>query len=251
MKNNLLSKSQVYLKKNAPTILTYVGGVGVITTTITAIKATPKAMRLLEAAKNEKRDELTKLEKAKIVGPVYIPTAVLASTTIACIFGANILNKRHQASLMSAYALIDNSYKEYKKKVEELYGEDGNQKVIEEIAEDKIEEAPNLEEEELLFYDEFSGRFFKSTMYNILSAQYQINREISMKLCATVNEYYDLLGIPHVDGGDFIGWSSEMNYQAYWQEWIDFSNRKAVMDDGTEYYIITMFQEPMTGFDDY
>ena len=113
------------------------GATGVIATAVMAVKRTPKALTLLESAKEEKGEELTKLEKFKIASPVYIPAMITGTATIACIFGSNIISKNQQAALMSAYALLDNSYKEYKKKTEELYGEDAGRQIREEIAKDK------------------------------------------------------------------------------------------------------------------
>ena len=52
-------KSAACLKRNSPTILTVIAAVGVVGTTVAAIKATPKAMKLLEKASDEKNDELT------------------------------------------------------------------------------------------------------------------------------------------------------------------------------------------------
>lgn len=252
MMEQLLNKTQNYAKKNAPTILTCIGGVGVVATTVSAIRATPKAVQILEAAKEIKGDELTKFEKVKMVAPLYIPTIIYGATTILCIFGANILNKRHQASLVSAYALLDNSYKEYKKKVIEIHGEDGEKLLVEAIVEDKYEEEkPSTESDELLFYDKFSGRFFNSSMNNVLSTFYQINRDVSTNYCATINDFYDYLDIPHIDGGDVLGWSVGMNSEAYWQEWIDFGIEEQDMEDGTKCHNIIIYQEPMVDFDEY
>lgn len=108
--NKLVYRSKRLLGKNTPTILTVVGGEGVIATTVTAAKATPKAIDILEKARNEKGEELTKLEVVKLAGPVYIPSVIIGVSTIACIAGANILNKRQQAALMSVYALADKSH---------------------------------------------------------------------------------------------------------------------------------------------
>ena len=105
-----------FLRRNSSTILTCIGAVGVVATAVMAVKATPKALELIENAKEEKGEELTKIEVVKVAGPTYIPAIVTGVATVACIFGSNVLNKRSQASLMSAYALLDNSYKEYKKK---------------------------------------------------------------------------------------------------------------------------------------
>ena len=247
---NALSNSQLFMKRNAPTILTSIGGVGVVSTAVMAAKATPKAMLILEQAEAEKGEQLTKLEKVKVAGPVYIPTALMGAATIVCIFGANTLNKRNQAALTSAYAMVSNSYQEYKKKVEELYGEDGEEQVVRGIAKDKYNGEKATEETEL-FYDEFSGRFFKSTVEAVQRAEYQINRDLVMQDWATINDFYGYLNIPHVDGGDVIGWSTPMNGEMYWQSWVDFSHLKMVDDDGLEYYILRMYQEPMPDFEDF
>ena len=152
--NKLLSQSKRFLKRNSSTILTCVGAAGVIATTITAVKATPKAMLLIQNAEEEKGEKLTKLEVVQVAGPVYIPSIMIGASTIACIFGANALNKRSQAALMSAYALVDNSFKEYKNKVSELYGEETDMRIREELAKDKYEESGIVaEDEKQLFYD--------------------------------------------------------------------------------------------------
>ena len=188
----LVRSSQLYLKKNASTILTVAGGVGVVGTTVLGIKATPRALALLDNAKQEKGEELTVMEKVKVAAPVYIPTAVSGVATIACVFGANVLNKRNQAALMSAYALLDSSYKEYKAKVEDLYGENANNQIKDEIAKDKYEEI-EVKEDEQLFYDDFSNRYFVSTPSKVMQAEYNVNRDIHMQGWAELNDFYDCL----------------------------------------------------------
>ena len=109
--------ARLFVKRNASTILTILGSIGVVATTVTAVKATPKAIRLIEEAEQEKGEELTKWEKTKTATKPYLPAILLGTSTVACIFGAQILNQKQQASLVSAYALLDQSYKEYKKKL--------------------------------------------------------------------------------------------------------------------------------------
>ena len=251
--NKLVHRSKLFVGKNASTILTCMGGMGVITTTILAVKATPKALKLLEKAKEEKRGDLTKTEIVKTAGPSYIPAIASGAATIACIFGANILNKRQQAAIMSAYALLDNSYKEYKKKTIELYGEEANDNVIAEIAKDKYEETDleNEDDGKVLFFDYFSERYFRSTIEDVQRAEYRINRNLVMRDYAYLNEFYEELGIDPIDSGYKYGWSSGTNYERYWQQWIDFTHKKFVTDDGLEGYIIQMQHEPILGFEDY
>ena len=248
----LLRSSKVFFRKNGSTILTCVGAAGVVATTITAVKATPKAVRLLEEAKEEKGEDLTKFEVVKIAGPAYIPSVLLGASTIACIFGANALNKRQQAALTSAYALLDNSYKEYRKKVSELYGEDADANVRKEIVKDNYEEDKYpTEDGTQLFYDMYSERYFEAPLERVIAAQYEINRQISVWGGADLNEFYNMLGIEPVDYGNYVGWSSGSLYECTWNDWLDFYHEKSEMEDGMECTIITFSFEPMFDYEYY
>lgn len=253
MKNKLISSSRLFLKRNSATILTCAGAIGVAATSIMAVKATPKALRLIEQAEEEKGDELTKLETIKVASPSYIPAIVVGASTVTCIFGANILNKRQQAALASAYALLDSSYKEYKSKLKDIYGEDANVRVKEELAKDQYKKDDILLEEDdtQLFYDDFSKRYFESTIEKVQQAEYRLNREIHMRGWATLGEFYEWIGIPGINGDEELGWSEGGNYEAYWQSWIDFNHHKVVMDDGLECTIVEMFSEPYLEWNEY
>ena len=246
--NKHVNRVMLFCRRNASTILTCAGGVGVVATSVIAVKATPKAMQLLEEAKQKKGEDLTKLESVRIAGPAYIPAILVGASTIACIFGANILNKRQQAAMASAYALLDNSYKEYKKKVVDLYGEQVDEKIKGEVAKDKYEPIEMGDDGEL-FYDYFSERYFTSTLYDVQRAEYQVNRDIQMQGYSTLNDFYENLGIDPIPGGDELGWSEGGNLERYWQDWLDFNHQKVVMDDGLECIIVTFFGEPYHEFD--
>lgn len=250
--NSLLHKSQVFLKRNSATILTCVGAAGVIATSVTAVRATPKALILLEKAKEEKGEDLTKLETVKIAGPLYLPSIVLGTTTLACIFGANVLSKRGQASLMSAYALVDSTYKDYKNKVDEIYGSEAGAQVRAGIAKDKYEEQQvEPQGDNLLYYDFYSGRYFEATPAFVKNAEYELNRSLMLDDCVYLNEWYSLLNMKSVEHGLDFGWTTCANYDMYWQTWIDFHHEKTIMDDGLECIIITFAQEPYPEFEDY
>lgn len=253
-KEQVLRKVQMFAKRNSSTILTAVGVIGVVGTAVTAVKATPKAVRLLEEAKKEKGDKLTTLETIKVAGPAYIPSIVTGTATIACIVGANVLNKKQQASVMSAYALLDNSYKEYKKKVDDLYGKEVDMHIKKEIAKDKFTgdvDISEKEEDEELFYDEFSQEYFLSTPLKVKEAEYRVNRTLRTRDYVSVNEYYSYLGMQPIQGGDDLGWSNGGNVARYWQEWIDFTHEKCELEDGLEVTIVVMQGEPYLGYEDY
>lgn len=250
--NNLLSKSQTFLKRNSATILTVMGAAGVVATTVTAVKATPKALLLLEQAKEEKGDDLTTVEKVKIAGPAYIPTVVLGVSTIACVLGANVLNQRNQASLMSAYALVDRSYKDYRKKVDELYGTEAGEQVRAGIAKDNYEENQvEVVDGERLYYDFYSGRYFNATPATVKRAEYELNRTLMLDDGVFLNEWYQHLDLEPLEHGWNFGWAACANSDMYWQTWVDFNHEKTVMEDGLECIIVSFNQEPYPDFEDY
>ena len=150
-------KSKANFKHHAPTILTWLGAVGVVTTAVLAVKATPKALQVLEAAKDEKGEDLTTLEKVNVAGPLYFPAALTGVATLACIFGADVLHRKQHQALMSAYALLDSTYRGYRRKVKELYGEDADKNVQEALEKEQLKEP-----EKLLFYDMHLGEYFES-----------------------------------------------------------------------------------------
>ena len=249
---NLLQKSQMFLGRNASTILTCIGGIGVIATAVMSAKATPKAMTRIALAREEKGEELTKFEKVQAAAAGYIPSVLMGVSTIACVFGANILNKRNQAALMSAYALLDNSYKDYKKKVIDIYGEEADAEVRTAIAKDRYEEGSMIVNPgNQLFYDEFSGRYFESTMEKLISAQYAINRKIQLEGGAYLNEFYEELDIPPTDYGDHLGWSSGLLCDYQWSDWLEFGHEKSYIDDDLECIMVTFSMEPMFDFEYY
>lgn len=244
-----------WIKRNSSTILTCAGATGVVLTTVLAIKATPKAMQILEQAEEEKGVELTRIEKVFTAAPVYIPTMLVGTSSILCIFGANILNKRAQASLVSAYALLDNSYKEYKSKVKDLYGSETDDLVREELAKDRYEKdetdvVENDDVTKMLFFDEFSKRYFRATSETVLRAEYEMNRILNETGGVSLNEYYELVGLDSVDYGEYLGWSAAQMYEMYWESWLYFNHTKTTADDGTVFWIID-FTEPFPEYDEY
>lgn len=258
----LCLKSGAFLKHNSSAILTGLGAVGVGGTIVTTVVATNKAAKRIDAAKEEKGEELTKMEVVTTAAPAYIPVVLVAGSTIACIFGANVLNKRQQASLISAYALLDNTHKEYRGKLKELYGEEADVKIQDAIAKAKRDEdvtayAPGIKgasrsEDKVLFFEPIRGEYFEASMNDVLNAEYHLNRNFTLRGCASLNEFYEFLGLEKTDFGDAIGWSAENFYEGGLMPWLDFDHRLTpVADDGLECYTIDMMFSPTPGYDIY
>ena len=123
------------LKLQKTTILSFIATVGVMSTTATAIVATPKAVKLLKAKKKElETDNLSNIEIIKTTWKCYIPTIILGTTTILCIFSIDTLNKNQQALLTSSYNLLKDRYDAYVDKVKEIHGQDAHDKIVEAVS---------------------------------------------------------------------------------------------------------------------
>lgn len=253
----LLQRAGKAFKKATPTILTCISAAGVVVTVVLAVKATPKALKCIEKEKEAKTAEngenLTRMETIAACWRCYIPAAATGIATIGCIFGANALNRRQQASLVSAYALASRSFNSYKQKVKELYGEEAHKKVMASLAAEKSTKPEisagslvqmtslgfeDANEEERLFYDAISDRYFQATISQVLQAEYHLNRNFAIGGgFITLNQFYEFLGISKVKGGDEVGWM--VSDELYW---VDFDHQKTVVDDGlngeVECYII-------------
>lgn len=241
-----MNKADYFLKKHSSTILTCIGASGVVLTAVLAVKETTKALSLIENAKEEKGEELTKMEVVQVAWKPYIPAIITGFSTIACIFGANLLNTRSQASLMSAYAVLDNAFKEYKNKVNELY-EDTDINIKQNIIDSKFDDDIELEDGEVLFFDYQSMQFFSSTMEKVMNAENKFLESLHARGYACINEYYDYLGIPRVDYGYQLGWFDLENNNPYNCEELEFNYEK-VMLKGRECFIITTNNPPVADY---
>lgn len=237
--NNL----QKFIDKHSSAVLTGISIGGVIATSILSAKETPKAIELIEKAKNEKEDDLTKLEIIQTAWKPYIPAIISGFSTILCILGIHYLNKRTQASLISAYALLDNTYKEYKNKINELYPED--KKIVDfehEIIKSKFDKNMKIDDEKELFFDYQSMRYFESTMSDVKSAEEHLNTCLSEDGYVCLNELYEYLDLPKTPYGWQLGWSYIASDKLYSENDISlkFEYDKVTMDDGLECTIITI-----------
>lgn len=252
----IASKTQHYVKKNASTILTCMGALGVVGTTLSAIKATLKAIDVLEDEEEIKieRDNqsLTTFEKALVVTPVYFPTILLGTATITCIFGANILNKKKQATLVSAYAYLNSSFNEYKDKVKVIYGEDGEKRVRDELAKDKyIQQSMSESDKDILFFDEYSGRYFESTLFNLQNAVYKLNRTFALEGYTNLNEFYRYVDLPETEYGEVLGWSGLKCWEVFNNAWIEIKWEDMELPDGLVAQAIRFTIPPEEGYEEW
>lgn len=225
--------------KHSPEILTGIGISGMIVTTVMAVKATPKALILIDGKKKEeKTDKLTPKDTIKTAWKCYIPAAVTGGVSILCLIGASSVNIRRNTALATAYTLSETAMKEYREKVVETIGEKKEETVRDAIAKDKIEHDPVSSKEiiitgkgDAVCYDAVSGRYFYSDIEKIRKVENELNRRMRDEMYISLNEFYYELGLNPVAIGDELGWNINQGY-------IDLEFSSQLADDGTPCLVV-------------
>lgn len=207
-----LKRLSKYAGAHAPEILIGVGIASGIGAVVTAVSATVKAASIIEKRKAEK-DTLTKKEIVAVVWKNYVPTAGAVILSVGCIVAANTVNRKRSAALAAAYALSETAFSAYKQSVADEFGVEKEYTISDKAIQKQIIDKPvksskviTIENGEVLTYDTFSGRYFKSSKNGILSAVNELNRLIINDGGATLNDFYDLIGLDNVQMGDILGW---------------------------------------------
>ena len=66
---------------------------------VLAVRATPKALDILDKAEEEKGGELSKTEIIADTWKVYIPAAAFCLVSVVCFIGSNAVNKNRCANI--------------------------------------------------------------------------------------------------------------------------------------------------------
>lgn len=203
------------MQKHSPEILTAMGIVGMATTVVMAVKATPKALKKIE---DDYPDGYTKTEAVKSAWKFYIPAAVTGVCSTACIVGATAINLKRNAALATAYTLSEAFAKEYKGSVVETIGEKKEAEVRENIAKKRVdrlshEDFKNGEKDSpndtTWFLDPYSGRPFKSSMNRLAKIQNDINNMLLNDGYVSLNDLYYMVGLEPNKDGDILGWAND------------------------------------------
>jgi len=237
------------LKKHSPEILTGIGIAGMVVAAVTAVKATPKALRLIDEKEIKDGKRLNNAEVFKTVWKCYIPAAVTGVCSIGCIIGASSINARRNAALTAAYAISVSDLKTYKEKALEVVGDKKEQAIRDAVAKEKIAKDPVVNKEiimtgsdETLCYDVLSGRYFMSDIEKIRRAVNEVNRNMRTEMCVSLNDFYYEIGLPEIRLGNYLGWNIEKGYME-----VMFSSDLAA--DGTPCLVVGYSSPPEYGYD--
>lgn len=250
-------KAAFQLKKHGPEILMVAGVAGTVVSAVMACKATLKVREVLDETKNNvdmihdcaadqslqesgkytdedaKKDLTIVYTKTAIdLIKLYGPSVILGALSITCIFTSNNILRKRNIALAAAYATVDGSFKEYRKRVVDRFGEVVDRelktgikaKTIEEEVVDEetgeiktVEKTINvIEDDDVNQYSEFA-RFFddgctgwsKDPEYNLMflrAQQNYANDLLRSRGYVFLNEVYRMLGIPDSQAGQIVGW---------------------------------------------
>lgn len=211
---NFINNTKNFLSKHSPEILVGIGVTGMVTSTVLAVKATPKAMILLEQAKEEKGDALTPVETVKAAWKPYIPAALLSVASISCIIGASAVNTKRNAALATAYAISERSLLTYRDKVIETIGEKKEKEIKEKIAQDEVNNKPVSNSQVIitskgntLCMDNITRRYFRSDLDKVKKVVNELNRQMITQNYVSLNEFYYAIGLDGIKNGSLLGWN--------------------------------------------
>lgn len=220
------------VKRHSPEILITMGVTGLVSAGIMGVRATPKALRIIEEEKErinhelyiqseetgERYEPIDKLDPKDVVRMTwkcYAPAVATGIVSIACIVGGSTVNHRRNAAIATAYTLSETAFKEYRDKVVETVGEKKEKVVREAVHKDILEKNPVADKEilytnggEVRCFDVWSGRYFMSDMNTLQRVVNELNERMinSFNSCVSLNEFYYKLGLTETKAGNDLGW---------------------------------------------
>lgn len=241
------------IKKHSPEILLVTGITGVVTSAVMACKATTKVDAIVEESKNTidlihegmetgniRGIEYTEEDGKKDLSIVYVrtgvkfaklygPSVLLGLTSIGCILASNNIIHKRNVALSAAYTAIDKSFKGYRSRVIERFGESMDRELrynikTQEVKETVVDEEtgkkktvkstvsvvdPNTHSDYAKFFDEYCAGWTKDAEYNLMFLRQQqnyANELLKSRGHLFLNEVYDMLGIDRTRAGNIVGW---------------------------------------------
>lgn len=250
------------LKKYLPSILIGMGIGGMFAGTYVAVKATPEAH---EAFERQREDEEQIAEamgrepkkdiwaRTKIVAKYYWSTGLILMTSAGCIVWANSVHLKREAALLAAAHMSQQNFEDLKNKIIELDGKKKYDKINDSLAQDKLDKNPTDDKTiifsgqgEHLCYDAWSGRYFYTDIEKVRRAEVEMNRNLLLDNYFSLNDFYDLVGLAHIDLGDQLGWHCSDRGE---QVQLDLSSK--VTDKGEPCLVIRFDIYPQYEFDQF
>lgn len=276
-----VNKGVFAIKKNSPTIL-MVSGIGIgIAGTVTACKATTKLNDILEETKanvdlihksvgdeslsqeyteeDAKKDLVVTYTQTGVkVAKLYAPAVALGAVSIGCILKSHDILSKRNIAIAAAYATVDKSFKEYRSRVVDRFGERVDKELkygikAKKVTETVIDEETGKEKkvkktvdtvdsfeygmpsEYARFFDAFTldkdGKVINNPAWvpngelnlEFLLIQQKLAQDtLETKGYITLNDVYDMLCLPRSQAGSIMGWVYDKNDPELSKTVVDF-----------------------------
>lgn len=254
--NGVASKAVMKLKKHSPEILVMAGIAGTVVSAVLACKATTKVAEILDETKGTldtihegmetgaingqeyttedgKKDTVVVYAQTGMkLAKLYAPAIILGTLSITSILASNNILRKRNVALGAAYAAIDKSFKEYRGRVIERFGEQVDTELKYGIKAKKFEEIevdpetgkekkvkktvmvadPNLQSDYAVYFDSKSRNYETNSDYNrmFLKAQQAFaNDKLQTRGHLFLNEVLDDLDLPRTPAGQIVGWTKD------------------------------------------
>ncbi len=250
-----LYKTKFQLKKHSPEILAVAGVAGVVTSGVMACKATTKLNDIVDDAKNQidsvhgvldgkikikEGTEYTETDAKKDLTIIYIqtgvkvaklygPSIVLGALSITALLSSNNILRKRNVALAAAYATVDKSFKDYRGRIIERFGEDLDKEIKYNLKTKEVEETviidekgkkkkvketinvmdPNDISDFARIYDDGCAGWQKDPEANLMFLKLQqahANDKLKAQGYLFLNDVYEMLGIPKTKAGFMVGW---------------------------------------------
>lgn len=217
------------ISENASTILTAGGVVGTVTTAVLTGRAAAEATKriadkYMEVNSAHLEDgilvdpegtrDLTKTEKFQIAAPLFVPPVIVGGFTIGSIVMSNRISAQKAAALAAGYGVMQGQLDEYKAKVAEKLGVKKAETISSEVLQDQVNANPPKDQQvivigsgEVLCYESYSGRYFKTTVDYIRKAENMVYNEIMRGNECPLQVFYDELDLPPLPVAHEVGWN--------------------------------------------
>ena len=255
----MINKVKFNVVKHSPEILMGIGIAGVVTSTVLACRSTLKVKDILEdKEKNmnnvkevlaEGREDYTEEDARKDktiimtttairIMKLYIPSVIIGAGSIACLLESHNVMRNRNAGLAAALAATTESFKQYRERVTEKYGDEVDKEMRYGIKKEKKEKDGKKTKEEIVVgcdEKELSGyaRYFNESninwtddpQYNMMflrQNQNWANDKLISQGYLYLNDVYDALGFPKTKAGQVVGWVYDPKNNERGDNYIDF-----------------------------
>ena len=277
------------IQKKSPELLVAAGIAGVVVSAVMACKATIKASEVAEEAK-ETIDEIHEIEEKGITragnpysiedtkkdltttylqtgvkyAKLYAPSVILGAASITCIVASHRVLKKRNIALAAAYTTLDKSFKEYRGRVMERFGEQVEKEIrynikAKEIKKTVVDETGKKEKVKEVVdvpavdgwdpsqyrpyarrFDETHPNWTKNPEMNrfyLKARQAQANDMLKARGHLFLNEVYDMMGFPRTKAGAVVGWLYDPKRPELGDSYVDFGMYEIQEGEDFESYV--------------